>query len=85
MAKLLRWLHWHVVLLFLVPRVWQPVVAQYPPLVLLLFQNAQISSCRDSGFSPCGQAGTVGEVSPFLGLGLALGLRRAAFPLISIY
>lgn len=58
-----------MVLPFLVPRVRQPVVAQCL-LLLSLFQNAQISSCRGLGVSSCcGQVGMIGKVSlePILG------------------
>lgn len=63
MAKLLRWLHWQVVLPFWLPSFQQPVVAQYPPLSLSPFQKAQISSCRGPGVSGCGQVGVIKEIS----------------------
>ena len=87
MAKLLRWLHWHVVLLFLVPRVQQPVVFQCPPPLLSLFQNAHTSPCRGPGVFICRQAGMVGEVSlePTLGSWAWLSPRRAVFHLTGIY
>lgn len=62
MAKLLRWLHWQVMLLFVLPSFLQPSVDQNPPLSLP-FQKAQISSCRDLGSAVCGQVGVFRDVS----------------------
>ena len=45
-AKLLRWLHWQVMLPLPLPIFQQPVVAQDPFPLLSFFQKAQISSCR---------------------------------------
>lgn len=61
-AKLLRWLHSQMMLLFLLPSFLQPVVDQYPPLSLP-FQKAQISSSRELGVAGCGQVGVVRDVS----------------------